>query len=158
MPPRLRPVRQAPPADAFEREFGDREGPRPYCGAKHPPRGRTMGSPNYCFKSGLKSGFAAAAQRAVAPAAAVVGPTRNERTRRNALIEGALTERQKIMEAIKTKGFSALKRMLHLDTLNQRELGGIAVREHARQPFVPHYSSYSKAQLVQALVQRGYKR
>jgi hypothetical protein len=31
---------------------------KPYCGKKtNPPRGRSIGTPNYCYKSGIRSGF-----------------------------------------------------------------------------------------------------
>ena len=30
---------------------------KPYCGNKNPPAGRPYGTPNYCYKSGIKSGF-----------------------------------------------------------------------------------------------------
>jgi len=30
---------------------------KPYCGKKKPPSGRSYGTPNYCYKSGIKSGF-----------------------------------------------------------------------------------------------------
>lgn len=30
---------------------------KPYCGKKKPPKGRPIGTPNYCYKAGIKSGF-----------------------------------------------------------------------------------------------------
>jgi len=31
---------------------------KPYCGKKtKPPKGRSVGTPNYCYKSGIRSGY-----------------------------------------------------------------------------------------------------
>jgi hypothetical protein len=34
-----------------------------YCGSKRPPRGRDYGAPSFCFKRGLRAGFAAGIQK-----------------------------------------------------------------------------------------------
>jgi hypothetical protein len=103
----------------------------PYCGAKEPaPRGRVVGTPNYCYRTGLKSGFAAAAS-----------------TR--------LTHAQ-IGEMINTRGIGWLKDHLHLNDLKKDEVRACLTRLTGTAQAVPGYSHMSLAQMKEALVQRGF--
>lgn len=116
-----------------------------YCGNKQVPQGKRLGQPFECFKRGLKSGYAAAAEK-------------GRRAVHHATVRTALETRQRLIDKIKNEGLIALRREIHLNELNQRELGGLAGRLHLRVPFVPHYSSLSKAALIDELHRRGFRR
>jgi hypothetical protein len=128
-------------------------GPGDYCGAKNPPpRGRRPAPPNVCFRKGLKSGFAAASQKAETEA----GKAKTLAKKKEAI--SAVLGRKKVVEDIRTKGLSALKKDLHVDKLLKDEVRSIITRYTGTPQAVPGYSSMSLPQLRQELVNRGWQR
>lgn len=163
--PKITVVSESPPANAFEREFGPEIPPnkpknRLYCGDKQNlPQGYTgRARPSQCLKKGIWIGKQIEKEECDKKISQLKTEHEKEKKKQKTktTIESNLKVKQ-LIEKIKTQGLPALKRHLHLDTLNQRELNAIAIREHGRQPFVPHYSRYTKEELIQALLARGYK-
>ena len=112
-------------------------------------------SPYECLKAGIALGKN-------------IGTTQGERqraelTRRHVAEKRAVEATTKamtqkdIMGKINTSGLSSLKAGLKIDTLNNRELGGIATRLHGTNQAIPNYWRLSKPALVQALRQRGFR-
>lgn len=117
-----------------------------YCGMK--PNIPTA-SPGTCFLKGKKVGFVAGLQKGL------------EKGRRKGRVMTELTRQSTIKNVaneIQNKGLIYLKRHLHIDHLNKDELRSIIVRMTGTAQAVPRYSSLSKDQLRQALLDRGFQR
>lgn len=130
----------------------------PYCGSKpRPPRGRAFGTPGNCYRTGLKSGFAAASQKAEAEA----GKAR-EMSKTKEKISGVLGQK-KIIEKINTSGMAGLKGWLHVGNpdLKADEIRSIVARLHRAGTLYPGPGSHtnaSKAAMVDWLIQLGWQR
>ena len=78
-----------------------------YCGKK-PSASKPAGTPNYCYRKGLKVGFVGALKK-----------TEPEQKRKTKLIVEAGLKHKQLINDIKTKGLRALKNVIRLDELNK---------------------------------------
>lgn len=167
----IQPTTHAVEPNAFETEFGPAH---PfYCGSKRPPRGRPYGTPNQCFRRGLKSGFAAAIDKgnkavrlerikSAKQRIEMEAQTREKFSRTKARIKQASTagqaaatarekarskeEKAALMNRIQNEGLTALKADLHIGPLSKDEARNLVVRERNRDAnFHALTTGYSRA-------------
>jgi hypothetical protein len=126
-------------------------GMRIYCGAQRPPpRNKRPGTSVECFKSGVKAGFVAGLK--------VQKEKSEQKTKAVEALTTMLTERmtkEQLASAIQQRGLNVLKQQLHLSKLNKDLIRSIVVSGGET---IPGYSKMTKDQLINALIQRGWKR
>ncbi len=150
-----------------------------YCGSKTPPAGRHVGTPSYCYKKGVRSGFVAGIQKGTlqgttlerkrsAVRSELIQRGEQQRTQqatRKAVKEAvprieattkAMT-RGEIAKAIETKGLTTLKRQLHLNRLTKDEIRSLATRYTGTANAITRYSTLTQDQLKQELRNRGWQ-
>ena len=121
-----------------------------YCGLLRPaPNDRTIGTPTECFKQGLRSGFVAGIQKG----------KKQEKTKQKTreVLTASLT-RQQVAKEIEDKGLNFLKSHLSLDKLNKDLIRSLCTKLTGTEQAIPRYSTMTREQLVQNLVERGFKR
>ena len=128
-----------------------RRGLRIYCGNQQPlPAGyNEYGTRLYCFRKGFNVGRNVQEK--------TFAQRLREHTSRIEASTSAVVRRQ-LVKQIETEGISFLKRELHLDSLNKDLIRSIAVRLTGTADAIPRYSSMSKEQLIEALLERGFQR
>lgn len=153
MPPRRRivPVEDEPEPNAFEREFNNNDnvlrGIRIYCGNKATPAGTVRGTPLSCFRRGI--GIGSYIERQKTPARrSQANRSQIESSTRGLVI-------QQIADTINTKkkSMGRLKPLIHLDSLSKDMIREIASRQN-----IVGYSNMSTGQLINKLLEKGWKR
>lgn len=127
-----------------------RRGLRLYCGNKQVlPPNRQRGTPYQCFRRGFAVGRYITERQF---------PQRLEqRTRQIEAATTAMTRRQ-LVQQIQQEGIAVLRRELRLSGLNKDLIRSIAVRLTGTNQAIPRYSSMSREELINELVQRGFQR
>ena len=124
-------------------------GLRIYCGAKRPvPRGKYLGTPLACFRKGFGVGSYIEKQKI---------PKRDKSQAQIEATTRALTIRQ-IAREIETKGLLNFKNLIRLDSLSKDLIRSIAVKLTGSRDEIRGYSQMSREQLINSLVERGWKR
>lgn len=122
-----------------------------YCGQQRPPpRNRRAGTPTECFKSGVKAGFVAGIKQEKLKS--------EQKTKAVEALTTMLTERmtkEQLASAIQQRGLNVLKQQINLSKLNKDLIRSIIVSGNES---IPRYSLMTKEQLIEALVQKGWKR
>lgn len=120
-----------------------------YCGLQTPsPSGVPIGSPNACYKQGLRSGFVAGIQKG-----------RKEEKQKQKIKEtiSLNLNKQQIAKEIETKGLTFLKQQLHLNNMTKDLIRSIATKLTNTDQAIPYYSRLTREELVQQLIQRGFR-
>lgn len=117
---------------------------RIYCGAKTCPVNSVRGTPLQCFRKGIAIGRIIETQK----------QKKNTFTSRQ--IEAATTAitKRKMAQDILNKGLNILKHEIRLNDLRSKDL----IRDLARRVKITNYSTMSQDQLIQQLVQHGFRR
>jgi hypothetical protein len=135
--------------------------------AKVVPKNSVQGTPNYCYKSGMRSGFKAGIEKGQLEGKTKL-KTQSEQHKKNiekektkSTIEKMLVKRlthKEIGEMINSRGLRYMKDHLHLDSMNKDEVRSIAVRYTGTTHMINGYSKMNLEELKNALLQRGFKR
>ena len=125
------------------------QGLRLYCGLKDVPEDSRRGNVLECFRRGFAVGKRVQEQK--------------ERVKRRTDVRRAeaitsVLEKRKLVDQIQTNGLNVLKRQLSLDTLNKDLVRSLATRLTGTEQAIRNYSSMTREQLVNALVERGFQR
>lgn len=124
-------------------------GLRIYCGSKRPiPRGKFLGTPLACFRRGFSVGSYVEKQKI---------PERDKSQTQIEAATRALTIKQ-IARDIETKGLLNFKNLIRLDNLSKDLIRSIALKLTGSRDEIKGYSQLSREQLINALVERGWKR
>lgn len=129
-----------------------------YCGKARPiPDGyQRLGSPYECLRTGLYLGKEQAKEK-FHEQEIEARKKQKELVEKKINISKVLIKKQ-IAQDIEKKGLTILKREIHLDNLTKDEVRSLANRYTGTTHAIPYYSSMSKEQLINELIQRGFKR
>ena len=148
----ITPINETPAPDAFEREFGSTDsttrGLRIYCGSKPVPRGKYLGTPLACFRRGFGVGSYVEQKKI---------PKRDKSQAQIEATTRALTIKQ-IAKDIETKGLLNFKSLIRLDNLSKDLIRSIALKLTGSRDEIRGYSNMTREQLINSLVERGWKR
>jgi hypothetical protein len=129
-----------------------------YCGILRPaPRGREIGTPAQCFASGRRGGFVAGVEKGFVEGTKQEKIKQQKKQKIKETITQTLTKQQFVKE-IEDKGLNFLKKELHLDRLNKDLIRSIATRLTGTEQAIKLYSLLTREELVNRLVERGFKR
>jgi len=126
-----------------------RSGLKIYCGTKPLPPMTRRGSPFQCFRRGIAIGRYITEK--------TIPERVRQRTRQIEATTSAVTRRQ-LARQIQEEGIAVLKREIQIGNLNKDLIRSIAIRLTGTNQAIPRYSSMSREQLVDELVQRGFQR
>jgi hypothetical protein len=107
------------------------------------------GSPFQCFRRGIAIGRYITEK--------TIPERVRQRTRQIEATTSAVTRRQ-LARQIQEEGIAVLKREIQIGNLNKDLIRSIAIRLTGTNQAIPRYSSMSREQLVDELVQRGFQR
>jgi len=136
-----------------------------YCGPKpNLPEGYDRFGDRYsCLKSGIFIGKKLSeAHQKQAVNDAVLESQRHQKEHVQAgfnrgQIVGELKTRKKLATDISKKGLVVLRRDIHLNDLNKDQLRSIATKYTGTNKMIAYYSNMSKQELIDALLDRGFK-
>lgn len=118
-----------------------------YCGTK---KNLPLGSPSFCYRKGLRVGFAAASRTAEEKA---------RKAKISGIMMGSTAQRKDIRERLRTGALAFLKRDVSLAELKADEIRSIVARLHQRgQTWTGpgSHTNASKAAMTQWLKTRGW--
>lgn len=116
-----------------------------YCGMKPLKPNQKRGTTLQCFKQGVGIGIGIQTEKNKKKLNEVESVIRAETIKRN-------------VKDIETKGLLPFKNMLHLDSLSKDLIRSIAVKLTGTNDQIIGYSKLSREELIDQLVQRGWKR
>ena len=122
------------------------QGLRLYCGSKRPvPHGKRLGTQLECFRRGFGIGSYVKEQ---------TFPDRMGQV--EAGVRGVVL--RQVVRDIETRGLLNFKQQLRLEQLSKDLIRSIAVKLTGTRDEIRGYSSMTREQLINALVQRGWRR
>jgi hypothetical protein len=129
-----------------------------YCGAhRPPPNGRPLGTPAQCFSSGRRGGFVAGVQKGIVEGTKQEKEKQQKKQKIKEVITRTLTKQQFVKE-IEDKGLSFLKKEIRLSKLNKDLIRSLATALTKTEQAITRYSSLTREELVNRLMERGFKR
>ena len=134
-----------------------------YCGKK-PTASKPAGTPNFCYRKGLRVGFVGGINKGIEQQAkkgvviSAITKTKHEKELEKEKTKTKMAKaigRQQLAKDIKEKGLLALKREIHVNTLNMGELKSVFTRLGAgHKP--QGYGHWTQQQLRDWLIQHGW--